>query len=236
MGILSRLKDLMKVNVGELLDRTEDPEKIVDEYVRTLRDNLGKIKAETASAVAEEERAKRALDECGAEISKLRRYAEKSAESHDEAGALRFLERKARLSEQLAEFQAAHDRASALASKMKQLQNKLAADLNKLEARREELKRKLAEARNLRQMNARASSVGADAAFKEMEEKADLALNEALALAELRGAGAEEDDLDALIAQLEKDMNGPQGSVPAASPNAADELAAIQADIQRKKS
>ena len=38
-----------------------------------------------------------------------------------------------------------------------------------------------------------------------MEEKANRALDEALALAELR-AGAKEDDLDDLIAELEKNM------------------------------
>ena len=34
VGILSRFKDVMKVNVIALLDRTEDPEKTVDTYMR----------------------------------------------------------------------------------------------------------------------------------------------------------------------------------------------------------
>ena len=70
VGILSRFKDVMKVNVIALLDRTEDPEKTVDTYMRDLNTDLGKVKAETASVLSDERRAKRALDECSSEIKK----------------------------------------------------------------------------------------------------------------------------------------------------------------------
>ncbi|MGV2787192.1 PspA/IM30 family protein, partial [Clostridium perfringens] len=63
VGILSRFKDVMKVNVNALLDRTEDPEKTVDTYMRSLNTDLGQVKAETASVLSDERRAKRALDE-----------------------------------------------------------------------------------------------------------------------------------------------------------------------------
>ena len=158
MGILSRFKDIMRVNVNSLLERTEDPEKTIDTYMRSLNDDLGKVKAETASVLTEERRAKRALDECRAEIQKLQRYAEKAVEAGNEGDALKFLERKAAQAEKQSDLQAAHETASANAVRMKQLQDKLVSDMNQLEARYAELKGKMAAAKTQQELNSGRSS------------------------------------------------------------------------------
>ena len=62
MGIISRFKDIMSANINALLDKMEDPEKMVDQYLRNLESDLGKVKQETASVMADEQRAKRELD------------------------------------------------------------------------------------------------------------------------------------------------------------------------------
>ena len=49
MGILTRFKDIMSSNINALLDRAEDPEKMIDQYLRNLNSDLGKVKSETAS-------------------------------------------------------------------------------------------------------------------------------------------------------------------------------------------
>ena len=54
MGILTRFKDIMSANINALLDKCEDPEKMIDQYMRNLESDLGKVKAETASVMAEE--------------------------------------------------------------------------------------------------------------------------------------------------------------------------------------
>ena len=66
MGILTRFKDIMAANINALLDKAEDPEKMIDQYLRNLEDDLGEVKAETASVIAEEKSAKRKLDDCNA--------------------------------------------------------------------------------------------------------------------------------------------------------------------------
>lgn len=232
MGILSRFKDIMKVNVNSLLERTEDPEKTVDTYMRSLSSDLGKVKAETASVLSDERRAKRALDECSAEIKKLQRYAEKAVEAGNEDDALKFLQRKAVQAEKLDDLQAAYDAASSNAANMKRMQDKLVSDMSQLEARHAELKGKMTAAKAQQELNSRSSSGGANSAFYSMEEKANRALDEAIALAELR-AGAKEDDLDDLIAELEKNMEkGVAGSTKA--PHAEDELEAMKEKLNKK--
>ena len=68
MGILKRFKDIMSSNINALLDKAEDPEKMIDQYLRDLQEDLRKVKSETATVMAEEQRCKRQLDECDAEI------------------------------------------------------------------------------------------------------------------------------------------------------------------------
>lgn len=48
MSILSRFKDIMASNINALLDKAENPEKMIDQYMRNLQSDLGKVKAETA--------------------------------------------------------------------------------------------------------------------------------------------------------------------------------------------
>lgn len=234
VGILSRFKDVMKVNVNALLERAKDPEKEIDTYMRSLSSDLGKVKAETASVQADERRAQRALDECQAEIKKLQRYAEKSVEAGDEDAARRFLEKKAIQSEKLIDLQTEHDAASANADKMKQMEDKLESDMNKLEARYTEIKGKMAAAKTQQELNSGGSPLGsAHAAFDTLEEKASRALYEAEALAELR-AGAKEDDLDDLMAELEKSMEKGGAAKPTVE-RAEDELAAIKQKLKQKE-
>ena len=44
MGILTRFKDIMSANINALLDKCEDPEKMIDQYMRNLESDLGKVK------------------------------------------------------------------------------------------------------------------------------------------------------------------------------------------------
>lgn len=233
MGILSRFRDVMKANMSSLLDRAaDDPEKVVDAYMRSLSSDLGAVKAETAAVLADESRAKRELDECNAEIKKWQRYAEKSVESGEDENAIKFLEKKAKQTEIGDELHAAYTRASAKATMMKQMQTKLVSDQARLEARYAELKGRMAAAQAQQQVNvSNAAASRANAALNAMEEQANQALNEALALAELR-AGTPEDDLDALIAQLEHDANA--GTAITATTPVEDELAAMKERLKSR--
>ena len=42
MGIFSRIGDIMKANVNDLIDKAEDPEKMVKQIIRDLQQEVAK--------------------------------------------------------------------------------------------------------------------------------------------------------------------------------------------------
>ena len=46
MVILDRFTDIIKSNINDLLDKAEDPAKMIDQYMRELTDNLADVKEE----------------------------------------------------------------------------------------------------------------------------------------------------------------------------------------------
>ena len=44
MGIIARFRDIMAANINALLDKAEDPEKMIDQLMRDLVDNLADVK------------------------------------------------------------------------------------------------------------------------------------------------------------------------------------------------
>lgn len=79
MGILKRFKDIMSANINAMLDKAEDPEKMIDQYLRELQEDLRNVKSETATVMADEARCKRALTDCDEEIAKNAELCRKGA-------------------------------------------------------------------------------------------------------------------------------------------------------------
>ncbi len=223
MNILTRFKDIMSANINSLLDKAEDPEKMIDQCLRNLNNDLGKVKAETASVMAEEQRAKRILDECYDEINKLQAYAVKALEAGNDDDARKFLEKKAILAEKHVGLQEAYNLAATNASNMRAMHDKLTSDIKELESRRDMIKGKMAVAKTQERINKMTSSIdGANnsmAAFDRMEEKANQALDKANAMAQLNAAPVDE------TAELKKKYS--------TAPAVEDELAALKASLNK---
>ena len=68
MGILTRFKDIMSANVNALLDKAEDPAKMIDQTLLNLRKDLAEVKKETAAVMADQKNPKRKVTECEKQI------------------------------------------------------------------------------------------------------------------------------------------------------------------------
>lgn len=56
MGILNRVMTVLKANLNELINRAEHPEKMLDQVLLDMQDQLAKAKQEVAAAIADEKR------------------------------------------------------------------------------------------------------------------------------------------------------------------------------------
>lgn len=188
-NILSRFNDIVKANVNALLDKFEDPSKMIDQYLRDMMDDLAEVKKETAGVMAEEARAKRMADANTAEVEKYLELAKKAIEAGNEDDARVFLAKKQELEAAGAGLHTAYAVAHENAVKMRQMHDKLTNDINELKSRREAIKAKVAVAKTQEKLNEITSSAdsAADAmnAFKRMEEKADNMLDRANSMAQL---------------------------------------------------
>ncbi len=206
MGIISRFKDIMAANINALLDKAEDPEKMIDQTMRNLTKDLGAVKEETAAVMADEQRCKRELDECNNEIAKMQTYAEKALLAGNEADAAKFLQQKAQFSAKQASLQQTYDVASANAIKMRQMHDKLVNDINELNSRRDAIKAKMKVAKTQDRLNKLTSSIGdtsgSISAFERMEAKANSMLDKANAMSELN-MSTEESGVDSLAAKYD---------------------------------
>lgn len=219
MSILKRFTDIMSANINSLLDKCEDPAKMVDQILRNLNDDLGKVKAETASIMAEETRAKHELAECNQEINKLVEYAKRAVKSGNDDDARFFLSKKADLTKNQETLEQKVQIASTNALKMRQMHDKLIKEINDLNARRDDIKAKVATANMQKRLNDLGGSLhhstASLGAFARMEEKANRMLDEANAMAELN---TPKDNLQSLMDKYDAQ---PSSSIE-------DELAALK--------
>lgn len=222
-GILSRFKTIMEANINALLDKAEDPVKMADQLARDLEKDLGEVKVETVSVMAEEKRAKRAYDEGVAEVEKLQRYAEKAVLAGNDADAKVFLSEKAAKAANLESLKGAWDLAAANAAKMREMHDKLTEQLKQVEDRKAAIRAKAAMVKSQQKANEIKSDLGGSslAAFDALEEKLNRKLDEAEAAAELN---TKKDDMADLMAKYDDDATVQDSGVE-------DELAALKAKL-----
>lgn len=192
MGILDRFTSIIKANVNDLLDKAEDPAKMVDQYLRDLTESLAEVKEATAGVMAEETRCKRLVDANQADIDKYDGLVRRALAAGEEGDARTFLAKKQELVAKNTGLIAAYDAAHENAQKMRQMHDKLVSDINTLKGRRDVIKAKAAVAKT--QDKVGRMTGGADraesavAAFERMEAKADEMLDRSNAMEELNAA------------------------------------------------
>lgn len=196
MAVLERFGDIIKANINAIIDKMEDPEKMIDQYLRDMMEDLAEVKQSTAGVMAEEKRAKRLLDENQAEVAKYAEYAKKALAAGNEGDARIFIAKKQELENLGAGLMTTYAAAHENAVKMRQMHDKLASDIETLKARRQMIKAKVAVAKTQEKLNEAAASVsnlqGAMNAFTRMENKASRMLDEANAMAELNAEPVDE--------------------------------------------
>jgi phage shock protein A len=206
MSIFSKLSTVIKSNINDLISRAENPEKMLNQIILDMRDQLAKAKREVAAAIADERKLRSQLDE---EVKQARQWEQRAM--------LAVKEGRDDLAKQALIRQQEHaERAAALQSTWEGQSNeteKLKASLRQLNDKIEEAKRK----RNLlvaKQKRAQAqrrihetmsglSNTSAFEAFNRMADKIEEEERKSVAHAEVNealGSGSLEDEFKVLEA------------------------------------
>ena len=204
MSIFTKLSTVIKSNINDLISRSENPEKMLNQIILDMRDQLAKAKREVAVAIADERKLRASRD---AEVKQVRQWEHRAVLAVKEG-------RDDMAKQALVRQQEHKERASTLdetwrtqAAEME----KLKGSLRQLNDKIEEAKRK----RNLlvaKQRRAQAqrrihetmsglSNTSAFDAFQRMADKIDEQERESLAHQEVNealGPGTLEDDFKAL--------------------------------------
>ena len=224
MSIFSKFSTMIKSNINDLISRAENPEKMLNQIILDMRDQLAKAKREVAAAIADERKLKAQL---GDEVKQSRDWEHRAM--------LAIKEGRDDLAKQALVRQQEHaDRAAVLDSTWQaqaQETDKLKGSLRQLNDKIEEAKRK----RNLliaKQKRAQAqrrihetmsglSDTSAFEAFNRMADKIEEDERRSLAHAEVTEA-LTGDTLESEFLRLE---SGPSGA------GVEDKLAALKAEM-----
>ena len=214
-GIFSRMADIVKANINELLNRAEDPEKMIRQMILEMEEAVNKATASVGTAVANEKRLERQHMEKTDQVDAWQKKAELAVEAGEDDLARRALERRAALEQACGDLGVALEESQRTSDQLKKQLTQLKAKLDEARTRQGTLiaRRRAAEAR--KQIAQGLAGVGDDAfsSFERFRQRVENEEAEADAHQEIAGS---ESSLDEAFTKLER-----KGTVE-------DELAALK--------
>jgi phage shock protein A len=223
MGLMERVSALIRANLNDLIDKAEDPEKMLKQVILDMENQLIQVKTQVAIAIADEHLLSKKHKDNEGKIAEWIRKAEMAVDKKDDPLARAALERAdscrqiARaLEEQLADQKA---QVESLRTAYRKLEDKLVeartkCDLLIAQHRRSRAVRKAAEA------GMAMRSDGHSATFERMRRKVHHGEAASAATAELAADTVDErfdvlernDRIDSLLAELKARRRGAAGS------------------------
>jgi len=185
---LARIPKILESNINALLDKCEDPAKMIDQLLVDYKRDLVDVKRDTAEVMANVKIAEKKLADCEADIAKKQKAAENALKAGNEEDARVLLAAKQSMEVTRESLQQNLDVAQKNAQMMQEGYNKLVRNIEELETRKDAAKAKISMAKAQAQINKTAakadSAVNLDA-FNKYEEQAEKMLAKANAEAEL---------------------------------------------------
>jgi phage shock protein A len=214
-GIFSRMTDIVKSNINELLDRAEEPEKMIRQMVCEMEEAVNKTTASVGTAVANQKRLERQYNEKNAQIAEWQRKAEKAVEAGNDGLARRALERKG-------VFQKAADDLQPALEESVKTADQLRDQLRELKTKLEEARTRHRAAEARKRLAQSISGLGNDAfsSFERFEQKIESSEAEADAHTEVAG---DMEDIEKEVRNIEQ------------KEDVEDELSALKARVSQKK-
>ncbi len=217
MGLFDRIKRVVSSNLNDLVNKAEDPEKMLEQAILEMQEDLVQLRQGVAQAIAAQKRSEKQYNDAQNEINKWQRNAQLALQKGDENLARQALERKKTYTDSSTSLKASLDTQSTQVETLKRNLIQLESKISEAKTKKEMLKARITTAKAQEQLEGMVRGMNtssAMSAFERMEEK--VLMQEARAQAGQEIAGA---DLESQFARLE------------GSSDVDDELAALKAQI-----
>ncbi|NET01210.1 MAG: PspA/IM30 family protein [Sphaerospermopsis sp. SIO1G2] len=217
MGLFDRIKRVVGANVNDLISKAEDPEKMLEQAILEMQNDLVQLRQGVAQALASQKRTEKQYKDAAAETEKWQRNAQLALQKGEEDLARQALQRKKTVSETSTSLKTSLDQQTAQVETLKKNLVQLESKISEAKTKKEMLKARITAAKAQEQLGSMVGNMNtssAMAAFERMEEKVMMQEARAQSVGELASA-----DLETQFAQLES------GS------DVDDELAALKASL-----
>jgi phage shock protein A len=217
MGLFDRIKRVVSSNLNDLVNKAEDPEKMLEQAILEMQEDLVQLRQGVAQAIAAQKRSEKQYNDAQNEINKWQRNAQLALQKGDENLARQALERKKTYTDTSTALKASLDTQSTQVETLKRNLIQLESKISEAKTKKEMLRARITTAKAQEQLQNMVSGMNtssAMSAFERMEEKVLMQEARAQSAGELAGA-----DLESQFARLE------------GSSDVDDELAALKAQM-----
>lgn len=223
-SIFKRISDVISANLNDLIDRVEDPERMIKQIIREMEENISKAKEGVIEAIASEKQLQKDLEQHRRQSAEWQKKAEEALLVNKEELARAALMRKKEHDNLIKALEPSWEAAKNTSERLKTQLHALEAKLEEARRKRSTLvaRQRAAEARQHMDKTLANFQTGLDAQanFARMEDKVTEMEARAEAAAELNG-DASQLEKDFLAMEVEQEVE--------------DELAALKRKVARQQ-
>lgn len=196
MAIFQRVGDLIKANINDLLDKAENPEKMVKQIIIDMEKELQKCTDALGQAMGSQRQMKKQLDKAKAESAEWENKAKLALKANNQDLAKQALAKKVNADNQVTQYQQMYDQCTAQVDTIKTQVDALKMKLDEARSRQSTLiaRSKMADAQ--KSMAKTLGNMDSSSAFNKldkMEEKIESKEAQAEAFSDLAGTTTEKD-------------------------------------------
>ncbi|OEF99316.1 phage shock protein A [Vulcanibacillus modesticaldus] len=197
MSLFKRLSDLTKASLNELLDKAEDPIKMLNQYLRELEQDIAEAEVAVAKQIAIEKKFKQQLEEAQEMVEKREQQAMKALEAGNEELARKALIDKKVHQEKVDDFKVQYENAKSNADQLRKQLREMKDEFENMKNKKATLVARAEAAKAQKKINKTMSNFGTDNAAKGFERMSEKVLEleaEAEASMELKKMNSTLDD------------------------------------------
>ncbi len=221
MGLFDRIMRVIRANLNSLVSSAEDPEKILEQAVLDMQEDLIQLRQAVAQAIATQKRTERQCSQAQTTADEWYKRAQLALQKGDETLAREALTRRKSYQDTATAMRSQIEQQSTIVMQLKQNMMKLESKISEAKTKKDLYIARARSAKASQQINDMMGRVGtgsAIAAFERMEEKVLQLEAQSEAVAELGTDDLEHriaalggtDDVEAELAAMKNQVTGTQ--------------------------